>query len=196
MITIPVNHKASKFIICIRNAICFLLKFYHCHFHGNNKHFISHARYSFVSAPLSSEIVCTRRGDYSTSTKVTEIHDNPQQNSHLTVAIAFKYGLLLLAALLLPVILFKMFILPMAILTSLKMISLVNSFLLGSLLLKYKWAHAQAIENGGNNHGNGNGGHTGPGGIIGPTGNGGMNGPTGIARPTALGNRIELGYDD
>lgn len=149
-------------------------------------------RYSLVSTPISNDIVCTRRGDYSTSTKITEVHDNNQNDNHLTVALAFKYGLLLLAALSLPVILFKMFILPMAILTSLKMISLVNSLLLGSLLLKYKWAHAQSLDNnhgGPTGHGNGGNGNNGV--------NGGGTAGGGTASPSSsLGNRIELGYVD
>lgn len=92
----------------------------------------------------------------------------------------------------------------MAILTSLKMISLVNSFLLGSLLLKFKWAQAQALENelhGNGAHGHGNaGGHgttAGGGPIIhGGTGVLGGNGIVhgGVSNPL-LGNRIELGYE-
>lgn len=133
------------------------------------------------------------------------------------MGLAFKYGLLFLAALTLPLILFKMFILPMALLTGLKMISLVNSLLLGSLLLKYK--HGQhghhhghgsggynANGQGGVNGGGINGGSTinGGGGINGGGNNnsGGINGGGGgnngggsaVTTPSTVNNRIEITY--
>lgn len=146
-----------------------------------------------MTAPISNDVICTRRGDYSTSTKVTEVHEHPSSNP-LTIALGFKYGLILLAALTVPIIIFKMFILPMAILTSLKMISLVNSLLLGSLLLKYKWGHqhGQSHDHHGHvshgNHGNvhQNVGH----------GTGGGSGSMAVpSTPSSLGNRIEIEYD-
>lgn len=150
------------------------------------------------------DIVCVRRGDYSPSPKATESHDS-QSSNQLTIAIAFKYGLLLLAALTVPVILFKMFIIPMALLASLKLISLVNSALLGSLLLKYKWGHQYGHGHHGHEghvaHGTGtmvNGAGTGVhnGAIMGGTG---VHGTTGVvnggATGTTMGNRIEIEYD-
>lgn len=87
---------------------------------------------------MVSDIVCTRRGDYST-TKVASTSDH---STGLTMAILFKYGLMLLAALALPFVFFKLFVLPMAVLFALKKISLLNSVLLGSLLFKHKfWKH-------------------------------------------------------
>lgn len=85
----------------------------------------------------SNDLVCTRRGDH-TQTRIT-VSDHGETNG-LKIALIIKYGLAILAALILPVLLFKLFILPFKILLGLKAISLLNSLLLGSLLLKYKFS--------------------------------------------------------
>lgn len=92
-------------------------------------------RWAIVNSPITSDLVCTRRGDHS-QTKIT-VSDH---NTSLTTALLIKYALILLAAVTLPVIIFKVFILPFKILLGLKAISLLNSLLLGSLLLKYKFS--------------------------------------------------------
>lgn len=88
-----------------------------------------------LSSLSSSDLSCTRRGDYSS----TKVSTNDHTTSGLTFALLFKYALMLLAALALPLIFFKLFILPMTILFGLKAATLLNSFLLGSLLYKYKY---------------------------------------------------------
>lgn len=98
------------------------------------------ARWAVVNAPITSDLVCTRRGDHS-QTKIT-VSDH---NNGLTAALLIKYGLVLLAALVLPMIIFKVFVLPFKILLGLKAISVLNSLLLGSLLLRYKFSKPYAV---------------------------------------------------
>lgn len=81
-------------------------------------------------------MVCTRRGDHSQ----TRITVSDHATTGLTVALLVKWGLAVLAAIFLPIFLFKIFIVPFKILLGLKAISLLNSLLLGSLLLKYKFS--------------------------------------------------------
>lgn len=84
----------------------------------------------------TSELVCTRRGDHQ-QTRIT-VSDNKEHEikTGLSIALIIKYLLILLAALLLPALFFKLFILPFKILLGLKAISLLNSLLLGALLLR------------------------------------------------------------
>lgn len=79
-------------------------------------------------------MVCTQRKD----TSQTRITVSDHSTTGLTLALILKWGLAVLAALFLPVLLFKLFILPFKVLLGLKAISLLNSLLLGTLLLKYK----------------------------------------------------------
>lgn len=116
----------------------FLVLFFHCY------------RWAFPSgAESSNDLVCTRRNDHS-STKIT-VSDH---QSGLKAAVLIKYGLILLAVLFFPILFFKIFILPFKILVGLKAISLLNSLLLGSLLLKQKFSKFGAL----NGLANGSGG--------------------------------------
>lgn len=81
-------------------------------------------------------MVCTRRGD----TSQTRITVSDHSTTGLTLALILKWGLAVLAAFFLPVLFLKFFILPLKVLLGLKAISLLNSLLLGSLLLKYKFS--------------------------------------------------------
>ncbi|XP_055325552.1 uncharacterized protein LOC129579469 [Sitodiplosis mosellana] len=140
----------------------------------------SQNEWSIVNAPLTSDLVCTRRGDHS-QTKIT-VSDH---NTGLTVALLIKYGFVLLAALALPVILFKVFVLPFKILLGLKAISLLNSLLLGSLLLKYKFSKPYG----------GHGGYI-PGTIPGSTTAASSSSSSSSSAVSAAGNSLELRYHD
>lgn len=107
---------------------------FHKNFKTQSIHCLFSNRLSVHSS--SSDLVCTRRGDYGSHKVAVNDHDS---SSSLTFALILKYGLILMAALALPLILFKLVFLPLAILFGLKAATLLNSFLLGSLLYKYKF---------------------------------------------------------
>lgn len=103
-----------------------------------NEYYFILFRWSFINSPppANSDLVCTRRGD----TSQTRITVSDHSSTGLTLALILKWGLAVLAAFSLPVLFFKFFILPFKVLLGLKAISLLNSLLLGSLLLKDKFS--------------------------------------------------------
>lgn len=87
-----------------------------------------------VAPAYGNDLVCSRRNEAQTRITVSD-HSS---SSGLTIALIVKYALLVLAALTLPIFIFKIFIIPFKLLVGLKAISLLNSVLLGTLLLKSK----------------------------------------------------------
>lgn len=88
-----------------------------------------------VAPVYGNDLVCSRRNEAQTRITVSD----HSATSGLTIALIAKYALLVVAALTLPIFIFKIFIIPLKILVGLKAISLLNSLLLGTLLLKSKF---------------------------------------------------------
>lgn len=91
------------------------------------------------------DLVCTSSKDSSST-------ENP---SPINFALVFKYGFLLLALLAMPFVFFKIIIVPAILLIGLKAATLLNSFLLASLLYHFKFWKQNQNNNPNNDMNNG-----------------------------------------